>query len=784
MIAIKVGLLVFVGVKAYLFLNLTLGNDIIITLESDKSDISTTRGVLENISFEASVVTNPFCTAECRSLFEDVSADKVLDASEFFLKKNNPITKNYNLTTAKLGSGQELYRFTLECRSKSTTFCHTNEKLIFRSILVTVEYALSDEEENLKNRLNEQLIHARSELNNSIGRMNYSSMLITKLDPLVFTDELKTKYDVEHSSLDKNVARLEELRSIWLSQDYELLERELGLFYQYFFEINNSITMFSNQVFETVNSFNLVVDLLYATKSNFDMMKNLSFVSNLQVQRVNDEIENFNFLLRFFNQRRNISEKKAMVQIAFNNSEKFYDDLKYEIDFDIVQKTLEVDINYDLLCFLNKTCIDRPGMIHRSIQNLSLKDACNDIIYLKEHLMELSEVVDKNLTTNNNTTRTFHSLKQNVINSYLSAVPDNNTNSILLKTVLENMRTQTLDVNFNPDLSNGLLLEIINRQPDKCELVTKNVSSVNNIVFDKISLDNNFTANLTIDFPKPTPSCCVFGECKSCCTSFECINDPSTFPVIFLHGHAFNKDTEYEYSLDAFNMIQSLLEDDGYLNAGAISLYTPKDIKDGVWGLSGVPISIKASYYFDVFEEPKNYIIVQTKSENIDTYVVRLKDIIDTIKFKTGKPKVKVVAHSMGGLVTRRYLQVFGSESVDRLIMVGTPNKGIRGSIADYCTVTGETLECRDMNADSLFLNKLNRGSLPNIKIFNIVGTGCQMKQGLGDGVVLEQDAILDGATNLFVNGSCKTLDSLHIGLLEVDKYPQVYSMIEEKLAE
>jgi len=281
------------------------------------------------------------------------------------------------------------------------------------------------------------------------------------------------------------------------------------------------------------------------------------------------------------------------------------------------------------------------------------------------------------------------------------------------------------------------------------------------------------TKNYSPSLPEQKEVCCLFGECHVCC------KDCDTSPVVFIHGHAISEDTSYEYSLEGFTKIQQRLEKDGILNAGAITLYSPKE-GAGLWGKFGT-VSIKASYYYDIFEEPENYIVVQTKSENIDTYVVRLKEVIETIKYKTGSSKVKLVGFSMGGLVTRRYVQVFGGDDVDALLTIGTPHKGIEGEISQICPITGGSRECSDMDKGSLFMNKLNRGSLPNIPFKLIVGTGCQMDLGDGDGAVLTKNALLDGVETVMIEGKCigKT-HPLHLDLLDIDKYPQVYEEIIE----
>ena len=49
---------------------------------------------------------------------------------------------------------------------------------------------------------------------------------------------------------------------------------------------------------------------------------------------------------------------------------------------------------------------------------------------------------------------------------------------------------------------------------------------------------------------------------------------------------------------------------------------------------------------------------------------------IEKVKSKTRKNKVILIGHSLGGLLGRAYLSYFSPSSVDKLIMIGTPNLG------------------------------------------------------------------------------------------------------------
>jgi len=195
-------------------------------------------------------------------------------------------------------------------------------------------------------------------------------------------------------------------------------------------------------------------------------------------------------------------------------------------------------------------------------------------------------------------------------------------------------------------------------------------------------------------------------------------------------------------------------------------------------------MSFVASYYFDIYKNDESTKIIQTKQDSIDTYAIRLNEIIKEIKSETGKNKVIIVCHSMGGIVSRRYLQIFGEESVDKIIILGTPNHGISEKIYDYCKLFGSSRECDDMKSDSLLINKLKQDVL-EIPVYNIIGVGCDMGGEDGDGIVENKTAYLSYAKNYYVNGTCpNTFKFLHLDFVYPDKYPEVYEIIKEALRE
>ena len=63
-------------------------------------------------------------------------------------------------------------------------------------------------------------------------------------------------------------------------------------------------------------------------------------------------------------------------------------------------------------------------------------------------------------------------------------------------------------------------------------------------------------------------------------------------------------------------------------------------------------------------------------ASNIETAKL-LKAKVESVKTQTGWPKVDIVAHSMGGLVAREYIETLnGGSSIDQLVTLGTPHNG------------------------------------------------------------------------------------------------------------
>ena len=234
--------------------------------------------------------------------------------------------------------------------------------------------------------------------------------------------------------------------------------------------------------------------------------------------------------------------------------------------------------------------------------------------------------------------------------------------------------------------------------------------------------------------------------------------------------------------------------DSGILIGGTV---TPQSgyssVAKGDWGKSGSAVSIKTTYYYGVYNENGQLVSKPSKSESIETYADRLKDMIELIKYRTNRDKVMIIAHSMGGLVSRQYIKKYGDSSVYKLIMIGTPNHGVYGNVKDFCSNflifnIGANVECEQMAYDSNFITTLNSGDETpgNVKYYTIRGSGCVLSNIDGDGIVRTSSVPLNEAQNYEIKGKCSGNSNrgFHSELLDPSKYPEVLEKIKVILKE
>ncbi|MDD5331846.1 MAG: alpha/beta fold hydrolase [Candidatus Nanoarchaeia archaeon] len=516
---------------------------------------------------------------------------------------------------------------------------------------------------------------------------------------------------------------------------------------------------------------------LFCQTSGATVLKNSIITLNYdlteeeQVIKPNVKIELESYLTKLrkadlnLNEIKGIKEKIYSDEITITKVEEDFSGLNLEINNLVYLWGIEHYTN--LYESLNESYELRLETLDNELTEIN--KSLGEILILNNNIVDfLDEVLSYNSTLGKTLNESYFFVDE--LNLFIDEFNnDNFTNYSSLYDEMDLLKNKYLELNLSY-IEEDYYVNITEPKKSKIDILNLTIESDIEIVLS----DN-------------PPICCIFGDCNPCCTDEICKDDPSNFPIIFLHGHAFNKKNSPESSLNSFSEIQSNLEEEGYINAGIVSPYLEySKFKEGEWGLSGRPITVRATYYYEVLDNNGTYTLIPRKSDDITIYAKRLNDIVELVKYRTGKSKVNIVAHSMGGLVSREYIRLYGEDSVNNLVLIGTPNQGIIPKIYTFCRVLGEDKECDQMKEGSDFLDILNSFKLSNVSAYTISGRGCDMKWQDGDGIVTYKDSLLEDSKNFEVIGECSDLlgMDLHSDLLDPEKHPETYTYLKKILNE
>jgi pimeloyl-ACP methyl ester carboxylesterase len=698
-------------------------------------------------------VDNPsVCSFTCDHEFIDISTGETLDSRT---TRQHEVTSSYDLSIDEVGEGQHIYSYQVVCHNIKSNFCSTTEKNYFKSSLITVNYELPPEEQVAKEQTEQELIAVLSRTAELEAQLNYAKDIASVLGVNTSANQLS-------ATIASLILPLEEL---WEAQLFSSLQQEFTP------EFNASLQNLELEVQEEVLR---LTTLLADVEAASLQLQNLTNATTLSAQATlfaqTNYASTFDAFLIALNETANEYENATFNSetgyLAFINEVAALQNLYLEVQEQarFQQTSREAILNTTLIAqqeIYDAFAINRTVPLALSCQSIEQEN-----IFVQARAAQVAT--------------------QRANYPFSSSFFDSLSLDVLSGTV--NWSVYDVEVNgTNYTFSNLTLAQLspVLAVPEiivpfcNASDVIVNISMFTPFEFPELQLLES--AQVTLDMHEPI--CCYDGDCTACCTDSTC---EDTYPVIFVHGHALSEANSPEESHSAFGVIQRLLEEEGYVNAGQLGTDSAFSIPAGDWGRVDAPISIRISYYLITYVDVGTYQVRSQKTDKIENYAIRLKDLIDTIKFRTGKDKVDIVAHSMGGLVTREYIALFGEDSVNKFVMVGTPNYGVEGRVNRLCSLTGASRECEDMDADSIFLKRLNtpQNAFETIDGYTIRAIGCDMEGEDGDGIVLARNVPLPYTTNYVVEGECTdSLNSnLHTRFLNPNEHRETYELIRSIL--
>jgi len=734
---IIVSILLFI---AGLKIKFVLQDGLVLSLDPTEQSFTISNNQNQTVIFHVSAEDNMFCQANCSYSLYDRSQEEVIDKGDLMLKNEGNLYRTYNLMSPAKGSGQKIYNFDIQCANIKTFLCPTYSPINRRSSFVIMNYALTEDEEYIKNDLKEALTKDIGLINNAGRNLQKSKYILNLTKNIIEYNELDSNYNDVSDIFNATLIDLKNMMGLWESEDYITLnDTYKDSFVKQSMPLYGKSDVLLSAIFSSIDKQNNIVNRYMNLRDKF--LDELASQGRYIYYSPNKDMVND-------------IDKIHELFLAINSSDPI-------IESDLLNLTLELDsfnksLNENYINLINKGWNLSAYEYSKKCQ-LGYCENSTDDVCLGLHRI----ILEYTNTTYNGS---------NVINlsqPYFARVEDK------VKIIISND-----SLIYYSDFCENLSENASFFSVDIPTMYPINISEFANIsTLDTVS--NELTEN--------PPLCCVYKECLPCCKKEECKEDPSLYPTVLIHGHSLLKKTAPDPLLDLFDTIQYQLQEDGYINAGTIRFDTnTTEYKEDDWGLARFPITVKASYYYDYFYSLGNFIYISKRADNLDTYAIRLKEIIDLVKYRTGKPKLNIIAHSMGGLVARRYVQIFGEDSVNKMILIGTPNHGVESNILRFCLIFGDRRECEDMSQDSVFINRLNDPfyTPKEMKVYTISGKGCKMGAKDGDGVVTFESSLLDYAKSYVVQGKCTDYfnSELHTDLTNIDKYPQVYDDILEIL--
>jgi pimeloyl-ACP methyl ester carboxylesterase len=823
-------------------INFLIGEQLRMTLTPEYSEKTAVSP--GNVSFKVDVkLYNKFvCDVSCKYSLIDLSGNRIIDNGTVNSKmyKDTGYTANINLL--EYGYGTKLFLYRIECTNIESTLCISNGESLVRKSLMVVTYEPTSEQlaALFSSRQNYALI-SRNLANSSsiiknagsiIGSMNLS------LDNGRYYS-LKSEYD----SLD---SQLHKVLSLWDSNNFVsvasyISENDLSAkssalpakALAYISYVNDTIAehniMLSefSYVYDSVSNYENL--LSYMPDASYNGYSGNNYASDSMRKYASTYVKDWNTVVSTFNNGkynstiiyRDISDLRkstnGLNNILINSSvDKLSDDYPSLYVYSNILCRLYPDNSSgaagnvssgassgsDVKAYL---CGNEYALNVSSIPEASFKleNVCDRASVILDHIgvvatseddsMELLLLQYKLLLdyeSLNGRSAVTASYKNNVsallISKYnLTGYDSSSAAAILSSYNFNNSLMSTSGTDYMIKHIQAIYALCGSAGNNAAGNSTSSIPSAVKITVKQYSLPEGiYNASEIPIYPITPPevsnNCCIYGKCQSCSKI------SSRNPLIMLHGHSFNQANNAYHSIEIFNMFEDAFVQDGLYYPTGMLVYGANSTR-GILGRYEIPIVSKPTYYIETYNDLLGLTVSESKTSNIDTYVLRLKESIDYTLAITGKDKVDIVAHSMGGLVVRRYMQVFGTDSLGTVILISTPNDGISSATYNLCKLFGASNECEDMKSDGLFIKKLNDlSNQPDMsKTYLVVGKGCSTDGVDGDGVVTLNNSVIKMISSshiLYVDGNCSGTSLLHNNVMNVYDYPKVYTFVKSKL--
>ena len=193
--------------------------------------LHTTKTAQNDATFNMSytVGTDNFwqCRSVCEVNFSDLSSDKLIFSEDLSLSHDARFLKTFAFSLDERGEGQKIYRFRVQCKNEKTLVCPTDGRSRESIATLTLNYVLTDEEEQLKEK-QEPFLSAWFE---NISRISTSLQYAVDVHEALPESNDKNEFASRISALQDEFVTHEQLQSeivgLWADSRYEEVQTAL-----------------------------------------------------------------------------------------------------------------------------------------------------------------------------------------------------------------------------------------------------------------------------------------------------------------------------------------------------------------------------------------------------------------------------------------------------------------------------------------------------------------------------------------------------------------------------
>ncbi|WP_156290274.1 alpha/beta fold hydrolase [Oceanobacillus salinisoli] len=176
-------------------------------------------------------------------------------------------------------------------------------------------------------------------------------------------------------------------------------------------------------------------------------------------------------------------------------------------------------------------------------------------------------------------------------------------------------------------------------------------------------------------------------------------------PTVFVHG--------YKGTTNSFHTMLDRFEENGWGKKGL------------VYYVSSRGRVVDHPVKFDPAKQTFVQVILQNNRASFADSAEWLASVLQHFKAKYGVETVNLVGHSMGGIISMKYMMDYRSDdypNVDRFVAIGSPFDGIYST--EYFRIHHDPA-ATDLKPDSPAFQMLHQGKIPgNIEVLNIGSAG------------------------------------------------------------